>query len=205
MGPQAEWEAPAPPAPRAVPEGWGCWSGRHYTPVGRGSLSQFRSWDPSPAGPGWGEPTKLLCSCPGTNGLEAAGSAVSRRHQRPRGSGRGKGDRWSTDRWRQCRDPFLCQPGACGTSSPSWGPAPTAHTVPAPWMHQSALEMLTQHLGHSSGVSNLWRCLQGMASWKSRSCSRLPSWKKPPWLAGKRVAGSGQPPFIPTLWNSQFC
>lgn len=93
----------APSAPRAVPEGWGCWSGRHYTPVVRGSLSQFRSWDPPPPGPGWGEPTKRLCSCPGTNGLEAAGSAVSRRHQRPRGSGRGKGDRWRTDRWRQCR------------------------------------------------------------------------------------------------------
>lgn len=44
----------APSTPRAVPEGWGCWSGRHYTPVARGSLSQFRSWDPPPTRPGLG-------------------------------------------------------------------------------------------------------------------------------------------------------
>lgn len=49
------------------------------------------------------------------------------------------------------RDPLLCQPGGCGTSSSSWEPAPTAHTMPAPWMHRSALEMLIQHLGHSAG------------------------------------------------------
>lgn len=65
-----------------------------------------------------------------------------------RGTGGGRIDGGNAGLW---RDPFLCQPGGCGISSPSWGPAPSAHTVPAPWMQLSALEMLTQHLGHSSG------------------------------------------------------
>ena len=58
------------PLAGAVPVGR---SGRHYTAVVRGSLSQFRSWDP-PSQPrrSGREPTKRLCSWPGTNGLEAA-------------------------------------------------------------------------------------------------------------------------------------
>lgn len=58
------------PLTGAVPVGR---SGRHYTAVVRGSLSQFRSWDP-PSQPRQSgrEPTKRLCSWPGTNGLEAA-------------------------------------------------------------------------------------------------------------------------------------
>lgn len=156
-----------------------------------------------PLGPGWGEPTKRLCSCPGTNGLEAAGSAVSRRHQRPRGSGRGKGDRWRTDGWRQCRALERPTPVPArglwhqqlqlGTSSHcphhaspmdalvSPGDAHTApwaqHRVPAPSWCQGALGVMS---GHPGAGTDPWHCLQGMVSWKSRSCSRLPRWKKPP-------------------------
>lgn len=42
-------------------------------------------------------------------------------------------------------DPFPCQPGGCGT----------ARTMAAPRMHWSALEMLTQNLGHSAGLIQL--------------------------------------------------
>lgn len=58
----------------------------------------------------------------------------------PRGSGRGKGDRWrdgGTDGQSRCRDrrlwrdPLLRQPGGRGTGSTGWGSAHAAHAVPA--------------------------------------------------------------------------
>lgn len=155
------------------------------------------------------------------------GSAVSRRHQRPRGSGRGKGDRWrdgGTDGQSRCRDrrlwrdPLLCQPGGCGTGSTGWGSAHAAHTVPALGMCQSAPEMLPQPLGHSGWswllggatkpweqcdrapavlAQTSWHCLQGMGSWKSRSYSGSPSLKKPPQGAGRGGCGIRQPRLIP--------
>lgn len=90
-----------------------------------------------------------------------------------------------------------CQPRTCSHST-----LDTQLRVLAPSWCQGALGVMS---GHPETGMDLGHCMQEMVSWKSRSCSRLPRWKKPPWLAGKGVAGSGQPQFILTLWNSQFC
>lgn len=89
-----------------------------------------------------------------------------------------------------------CQPWRCSHSTLDTAPGPGSH-----WC-QGALGVMS---GHPGTGMDLGHCVQETVSWKSRSCSRLPRWEKPPWLAGKGIAGSGQPQFIPTLWNSQFC
>lgn len=62
--------------------------------------------------------------------MEAAGSAVSQRHQRPRGSGRGKGDRWRTDRWEAKQGSGETHACACqGLVAPA---APAGEQLPLP-------------------------------------------------------------------------
>lgn len=84
--------------------------------------------------------------------------------------------------------PTLCSPMDAPVSPGD------AHT--APWTQLRCQGAPGVMSGHPGTGTDLWHCLQGMASWKSRSCSRLPSWKKPPWLAGKRVAGSVHSHFV---------
>lgn len=130
VGPQAVWEAPGPLPPglylRAGAAGL-----EGITRLSHGEVCPSSGAEKTPPNqPGLGEPTKSLCSCPGTNGLEAARSAVSQRHQRPRGSGRGKGDRWRTDRWEAKQGSGETHACACqGLVAPA---APAGDQLPLP-------------------------------------------------------------------------
>lgn len=153
MGPQAVWEAPDPLPPglylragAAGLEGITCLSRGEVCPSSgagtppphpaRAGGSPQNAFVPALERMDWRQPDRLSAG----DTRDLAGQAEGR------GTGGGPIDGGKAGLW---RDPFLCLPGGCGTSSPSWGPALTAHAMPTPWMHQSALEMLTQHLGCS--------------------------------------------------------
>lgn len=154
VDPQAVWEAPDPLPPELYLRA-GAARLEGITRLSRGEVCPSSGAGTPPARPGLGgaHKTPLFLAwnewIGGSRiGCQPATPETPRVRQREGGQVEERIDGGKAGLW---RDPFLCLPGGCGTSSPSWGPALTADTMPDPWMHQSALEMLTQHLGHSFG------------------------------------------------------
>ena len=228
MGPPAAWGAPGPLHPPGCTcrPGLPVWKALHACRAGK-SVPVPEPGPPHPARAG-GEPTKRLCSCPGTNGLEAAGigcqpATPETPRVRPREGGQVEG--WKdgrTDRGDAAiagsGETRSCATRGCGTGSVSWGPPRAGCTVPAPGTCPSAPEMLAQPLGQSdrcwlpAGATEPWeQCHQvpaGLArtSWHcsqemGSGKSGCCGWKQPPRGAGRGGGGIGAVSVRPHWWG----
>lgn len=176
-------EPQAPSTRRAVPAGRGGWSGRHYTPVARGSLSQFRRRDPPPTQPGPGGAHKAPLFLPWNEWIGGSRDRLSAGDTRdPAGQAEGKGTgggmEGQTDRAHAeiagSGETLSCASrGVAALVAPAGGQL----TLPAPcqpWgcagMCRSAPEMLTQPLGHSG---RSWLLAGATKPWEQ--CDRAPA------------------------------
>lgn len=94
------------------------------TRLSRGEVCPSSGAGTPPPSPGWGESTKRLCSCPGTNGLKAVGIVCQlatpetpRVRQREGGQVKGRTDRWMKPMQRSLAlaGPAPVPAGGCGT------------------------------------------------------------------------------------------
>lgn len=145
VGPRSGAGSPGPPPPAGLYLQAGAAGLEGITRLSRGEVCPSSGAGTPPASPGRGEPTKPLCSCPGTNGLEAAGIGCQPAtletpwvRQREGGQVEGRRDRRT--------EPTQ---GSLALVRPIPVPAGGSHTMPAPGM--AAPEMLTQPLSHSAG------------------------------------------------------
>lgn len=130
------WGAPGPWARQAVPAGWGCWSGRHYTPVAWGSLSQFRSQDP-PTQPRLGGAHKAPLFLPWNEWIGGSRDRLSATDTGdPAGQAEERGTGEGTDGRMDRADAEIAglaglapvPAGGCGTgSSTGWGLGTSSH------------------------------------------------------------------------------
>lgn len=228
VGPQAVWEAPGPLPPglylRAGAAGL-----EGITRLSHGEVCPSSGAEkPPPTSPGWGSPQNAFVPALERMDWRQPDQLSASDTRDPAGQAEGKGTGGGRIDGRQSRalerptpvparglwhqQPQLGTSSHCPHhASPMDAPVSPGDAHTAPWTHlrvlapswcQGAPGVMS---GHPGTGTDLWHCLQGMVSWKSRSCSRLPRWKKPPWLAGKEAAGSWPLQFIPTLWNSRFC
>lgn len=203
-------EPRAPSTRWAVPAGGGRWSGRHYTPVARGSLSQFRSWDP-PSQPGPGGAHKAPLFLPWNEWIGGSRDRLSAGDTGdPVGQAEGRGTGGGTERRTDRADTGIAGSGethSCASrgvphhASPRDGSPGDAHTAPQPqcWLPAGATEPQEWHHRAPAGLARVsWRCCRERGAGRVDPAVGPPAGRSPHGVPGEGVAGSRQPRFIPT-------
>lgn len=186
-GSLGQCEKPQAPLPTGLYLRAGAAGLEGITRLSRGEVCPSSGARTPPPSPGWGEPTKRLCSCPGTNGLKAVGIGCQlatpetlRVRQREGGQVKGRTDRWMKPMQRSLAlaGPAPVSAGGCGTGgSTGWGLGTSSHLhrasprdVPvSPGNAHTALWLQQLVLAASPGTSSMGH-LQGWCECPGTVC-----------------------------------